>query len=280
MANWSVALFGHEKPQVQGWEKRAMPGDLICGKPEYNWLCDKRQHAEILGLMKYPAWLLNNKEEMRALYIASCPNETDWRPNARFERIWRDSIMKRGLTMPELMPKEIRGYFSHLPDASLWHHEGMESWSPNEKRLFLIIGMEGTETEQWTALREPKYDLNSYRTYDPKSLQVFAQEMRASAQKGIPDVEMAKHYAKYLEAEKQACAYPLDYLKKRRFNIPLNDLADLGVNIPMMLDQAWEYVPGISVPHTTFSDKVAARKILPTDGLNPIQPRTFAMEAK
>ena len=273
MAKWSVALFGHEKPRVEGWEKRAQPGDLIDGKPEYCWNCSAEQHREILGLMKYPAWLMANKEEMRALYLASCPNETDWRPNARFERIWRDSILPRGLTMPSLMPSEIRGYFSHLPGASLWHREGEASWTPNEKRLFLIIGMEGTEAEQWTALKEPKYDLNSYRTYDPKTLQVFAQEMRASAQKRIPDTEMAKHYAEYLKAEKQACAYPLGYLNKRRFNIPLADLADLGVNTKMMLDQAWEYVPGITVPHTTFTDKVNERKILPTDGLNPIQPR-------
>lgn len=33
MAKWSVALFGHEKPKVDGWEKRAKPGDIIACRP-------------------------------------------------------------------------------------------------------------------------------------------------------------------------------------------------------------------------------------------------------
>lgn len=33
MAKWSVALFGHEKPRVTGWESRAKPGDIIAVRP-------------------------------------------------------------------------------------------------------------------------------------------------------------------------------------------------------------------------------------------------------
>jgi len=33
MATWTVALFGHNKPRDIGWEKRAVPGDVIAYKP-------------------------------------------------------------------------------------------------------------------------------------------------------------------------------------------------------------------------------------------------------
>lgn len=33
MARWSVALFGHEKPKVDGQERRAKPGDIIAARP-------------------------------------------------------------------------------------------------------------------------------------------------------------------------------------------------------------------------------------------------------
>lgn len=30
---WSAALFGHHKPRESGWERRAMPGDVIAVRP-------------------------------------------------------------------------------------------------------------------------------------------------------------------------------------------------------------------------------------------------------
>ncbi len=33
MAKWTVALFGYNKPKDLGWEKRAMPGDIVGFKP-------------------------------------------------------------------------------------------------------------------------------------------------------------------------------------------------------------------------------------------------------
>jgi hypothetical protein len=33
MALWSAALFGHYKPKVDGWERRAGPGDFIAVRP-------------------------------------------------------------------------------------------------------------------------------------------------------------------------------------------------------------------------------------------------------
>ena len=33
MALWSAALFGHYKPRVDGWERRAEPGDIISVRP-------------------------------------------------------------------------------------------------------------------------------------------------------------------------------------------------------------------------------------------------------
>ena len=33
MTLWSAALFGHYKPKVDGWERRAEPGDIIAVRP-------------------------------------------------------------------------------------------------------------------------------------------------------------------------------------------------------------------------------------------------------
>lgn len=33
MTLWSAALFGHYKPKVDGWERRAKPGDIVAVRP-------------------------------------------------------------------------------------------------------------------------------------------------------------------------------------------------------------------------------------------------------
>ena len=52
---WTVALFGHWKPKDLGWERRAMPGDVIAYKPierEFTWTETERKEfliATIVG---------------------------------------------------------------------------------------------------------------------------------------------------------------------------------------------------------------------------------------
>ena len=53
MAKWTVALFGHNKPQAPGWEKRAVPGDIIAFKPiehESRWTPTERKEFLIVTI--------------------------------------------------------------------------------------------------------------------------------------------------------------------------------------------------------------------------------------
>lgn len=50
---WSVALFGHEKPRVTGWEFRAKPGDIIACKPAdkaHTWTSTERAEFLIIEI--------------------------------------------------------------------------------------------------------------------------------------------------------------------------------------------------------------------------------------
>lgn len=53
MARWSVALMGHQKPDVEGWERRAMPGDIIAYKlaiDEAKWTPRERKEFLIVTI--------------------------------------------------------------------------------------------------------------------------------------------------------------------------------------------------------------------------------------
>jgi hypothetical protein len=293
---WSVALFGHYKPRYyvqeqisgqwlnsstwvehpgdlpkgmrlhvcEGASKRAEPGDVIATKPEKCWMCDRQQHAEIVGLLKNKGYLLAQKEAIKARHLATFPRLT-WRHEARFERIWKERYEVFGLSDPALLPEDIKGYFSYLPGASLWHINGRDVWGESERRLFLLTDIDGPEPDQLDGLMEPQWDTNSYREYRPVSIAEFKSAYKG---KGDPD----KEYEAYLEMEKQACSMPAAYIKKRRVNIPLDTLRSAGVDIDAMLDPNIKYVPDVELPHTQCFDKVKSRTLLASDQLRTIQP--------
>jgi hypothetical protein len=194
---WSTALFGHEKPRyyVQnentgfnihqfvehpgdmpfgmklhvctGVEKRAEPGDVIAFKPDRCWHCDEKQHADIVSMIRNPKYLMSNKAEIKAAYLAgSDPN--NWRPAARFERIWAERHLKIGLDNPALLPEEIREYFSFLPGASMWHLRGADTWGEHERRLFLLVDLDDLETDQLVGATEPQFDVEKHPEYIKK----------------------------------------------------------------------------------------------------------------
>ena len=54
MAKWTVALFGHYKPKDLGWERRAMPGDLIAFKPYgEDWTDNEKRHFLIVTIVGF-----------------------------------------------------------------------------------------------------------------------------------------------------------------------------------------------------------------------------------
>lgn len=261
---WSTALFGHEKPRyyVQdsetglnihqfvehpgempkgmklhvctGVAKRAETGDVVAFKPDKCWHCDAVQHSEIVSMIKNPGYLETVRKELKAAFIADSHNCTEADAAWRFERIWRERYSKFGIDNPMLLPSEIKSYFSFLPGASLWHLNGKNVWGESERRLFLIADVDGPETDQLPGLLEPQWDTSGQ--VDENGL-------------------------------------PVDYVKKRRLNIPLDTLRDNGVNIDDMLDPNIRYVPeGLELRHTHCFDKLQKRLVKKTDKLRTIQP--------
>lgn len=51
MAKWEIAIFGYQKPKDTGWEKRALPGDIIDYKPTgHPWTKLEKKHFLILTI--------------------------------------------------------------------------------------------------------------------------------------------------------------------------------------------------------------------------------------
>jgi len=182
MATWTVALFGHNKPRDIGWEKRAVPGDVIAYKP------------------------IDQKDR----------------------------------------------------------------WTPTERAEFLIVTIDGPSQAQMEALCEPFWDTNSYRPYEPLSYDDFVLSFVD------PDViDKPSAYAKYLEMMLENSRLPTTYLKKRRFNIPLETLKSAGVDEVKMLDRELLYSPKLpTLPYTESFDKMKSRNVLASDGLRLIEART------
>jgi len=182
MATWTVALFGHNKPRDIGWEKRAMPGDVIAYKP---------------------------------------------------------------------IDQEDR-------------------WTPTERAEFLIVTIDGPSQAQMEALCEPFWDTSSYHPYEPLSYDDFVLSFVDSR-----IIDKSSAYAKYLEMMLENSRLPTTYLKKRRFNIPLETLKSAGVDEVKMLDRELLYSPKLpTLPYTESFDKMKSRNVQVSDGLNLIKART------
>jgi hypothetical protein len=197
MYKWSVALYGHYKEKKIGWEKRAIPGDIIDFKP----------------------------------------------------------------------------------------HEKGDIWTPKEKKEFLTVTLEGFTADQMYALREEYWDLNSYREYSPLDKSSWIKMMQERALKKanstraleVVGVKGDLLYQNYLDGLQKKCMYPTEVYRKRRFNIDLITLRNLGVDIDKMLDCEILYVPDsrIVLNREDCFDKKNNRNANESDNFNLIQPRTL-----
>lgn len=154
-------------------------------------------------------------------------------------------------------------------------------WTPLEYKQFLIIEIDGLESlQQEEALKEPKWDINSYRKYAPMTKEewyaiVYAKALAVSDSiNAIAKLEANQDawYIGYVEGEKERCRYPMESLKKRRFNIKLDDLEVEHIDLELMLDPQIEYKPKVVFPKDGVNDKVT-NVYLPIDAkLDPIKP--------
>jgi hypothetical protein len=155
------------------------------------------------------------------------------------------------------------------------------------KKEMLIVTVEGpnlTKAMLEGGMCESEWDLDTYSEYNPMDYNKFILDWkkRASASRNprramqIFNRELPrhrKHYDRYIEMEKERCSFPKEHKKKRRFHMPLNDLASAGIDVGRMLNRNEKYNPRPQFQHIQFADKLKQRKILPTDGLRPIQPK-------
>ena len=104
-----------------------------------------------------------------------------------------------------------------------------DRWTDTERKLFLIVTLTDLELEQLAGVTEPYWDTTTYPV--------------------IPDEEISK----LEKAGEVVDLYPSEYHKKRRFNIPLSDLAEMGVDTAKMLDKNILYTPKMDVIKREYS---------------------------
>ena len=118
-----------------------------------------------------------------------------------------------------------------------------QDWTPKEKMEFLPITLDNIEPEQLPGICEPVWDTNDYKYVDPKTI------------------------------KEQIELFPQSHLKKRRFNIPIEDLKSFGVDEAKMLDKQLHYAPKIkSIGKLECFDKLNDRYISLEDNLKTIEP--------
>lgn len=119
-------------------------------------------------------------------------------------------------------------------------------WTPEEQKRFLIVQMD-ILPEQINGICEPIWDLTSYEELPPD------------------------FWDKYIGDKIELI--PKRHIKTRRFNISLDILSNVGVDIGAMLNRELIYVPKIrDIDKTEGFDKLRDRTILETDGLNVLAP--------
>lgn len=143
-------------------------------------------------------------------------------------------------------------------------------WTDGERTSFIIITVDGITEAQGEVLSEEHWDLESYRKYEPLSIEGWYVLMwdktlaKANPKKAqsLLDANKDAWYQDYLKAMQERSAYPRDYLSKRRFCVQEQDVSS-------------------TILHTSCFDKKNSRHVLESDGLNPIKPLTLEeIEAK
>lgn len=128
-----------------------------------------------------------------------------------------------------------------------------KTWTDNERKQFLIVTLDDFELEQLAGVTEPYWDTSTY----PE----ITEEILEKSVKLLETLEIPT---------------PAQYHKKRRFNIPLNDLQDMGVDLTKMLDKKVFYSPELDIiKKTGCFDKMKKEKAKDTDGFNLIEPKKY-----
>jgi hypothetical protein len=159
-----------------------------------------------------------------------------------------------------------------------------QDWTDTEKKEFLIVTIDGLTISQIAAMCEPEFDLNSYKTYAPKTKESFlvylwektlkyVEPPRSALQQDITNT-LNTRYDEYLHYVWLRSALPTNHWRKRRFRILELDLKTLGVDLERMKDKRLLYNPSISVPLDACYDKLKDKYVPDASGLNEIKKRT------
>jgi len=168
--------------------------------------------------------------------------------------------------------------------------EREDTWTPTERKEFLIVTMEGPTKSQMDALCEVYWDLDSYNKYSPYSMDDFVKALVIKIQnkptakdpavldRMLKDLEGEKEelYGRYIAGCKERCMLPTQHFKKRRFSVPLSTLEVKGIDMSRMLNKDAIYSPVVFIDKLENFDKLRSRTVLETDGLNLISPLTDA----
>jgi len=262
MAKWSVALFGHYKPEYyiirnELWIQKIPYGVWVGGKYEIRIQevrHDKRMVASFLAdefVEETDHFRVGDSTFLKAdHYLHPC-----------------EGRIKRAIPGDVIAAKPVG-----------------QPWTSTEKKQFLILDIDDLEPAQSEAICEPEMDLDSYRPYDPMEYGAWLSMMqlkslsKADPVKANALLEMDKEqwYQEYLIGCQEASAMPTDNWRKRRFNIDLVTLETAGADPSSMLNKELEYAPKLRTfyPNEVF-DKLLERKIESTDKLEFQKPRTL-----
>lgn len=177
---------------------------------------------------------------------------------------------KSGLLVTDFVEKPIEAYWDeekyYVYDVQGWERRAEpgdiiavrpfkehDRWTDTERKQFLIVTMSDFELEQLAGVVEPYWDTDSYP--------VITEEMLEKNLKLLETIEIAT---------------PEKYHKKRRFNIPLTDLENMGVDLQKMLDKRVLYSPELdTIKKVGCFDKMKKEKAKDSDGFNLIAPKKY-----
>lgn len=234
MAKWTVALFGHHKPR---YELREI---------EYS------DHYPIVsyGYHGNPHYYLKSSfTEPGKGYAGTGYTELTKDPK-QAGSVKIQKTISRHIEEPNHFDNG--RYFIY--NVAGWEKRAMpgdiialkpfgQDWTLKEKMEFLPITLDNIEPEQLPGVCEPVWDTDDYEIIDPKTI------------------------------KEQVELYPRSHLKKRRFNIPMDDLKSFGIDENKMLDKEIYYAPAIKeINKLECFDKFNARYISLEDNLETIKP--------
>jgi hypothetical protein len=245
MGTWSVALFGHYKPQyyVRAYKNGKGIDDLgyHVQEPTEDEMAQYRKFIKWDGRydLEKGVWVDKVDNTKRALpghIIAVKPYGEGWSENEqqRFLIVTMNDLeLSRAEALCE-QEQDLNSYETYAPlDADTWWYQ------------------------QYTRIRA-KY---------------------ANVEKGLRLLQenRSKWYDEYLAATQEACGFPSAHWRKRRFRVEIDVLKDYGVNIEAMLNTQIKYVPKIApIEIVDVYDKLRERNVRKGDGLNHQRPRTLA----